>query len=104
MGDITKEILGQNINEVGAEVQTQSQPQVGAQAQIEQTQQWTPVQKSELPATTGFWNKFKGFWLQEVKIELNPMEQKIVKNVSTFLNKEVTLSGVKNLLFKEIKF
>lgn len=100
MGDITKEILGQNINEVGAEVQSQAQPQVQAQPAIK----WTPVQKKDLPTTTGAWNKFKAFWLQEVRIELNPMEQKIVENVSTFLNKEVTFNGVKKFLFKEIKF
>lgn len=96
MGDITKEILGQSVEE------TQVENQVN-QIETENTQQWETV-KSDLPAKTGFWNKFKAFWLQEIKVELTPTQQKLKDNINAFLNKEITFKSVKNFLFKEIKF
>ena len=89
MGDIEKEILGQKVN--------QNENQVGANS-------WQPVKRQELPTKAGFWNKFKAFWLQEINVELTPMEQKIEDNLNAFLNQEVTFKGIKNFLFQEIKF
>ena len=65
---------------------------------------WQPVKRQELPTKAGFWNKFKAFWLQEINVELTPMEQKIEDNLNAFLNQEVTFKGIKNFLFQEIKF
>lgn len=65
---------------------------------------------SNLPVKTGFWNKFKAFWLQEIdwnkeiKVELTPYQQKVEDEINEFLHQEVTWSGVKNFLFQEIRF
>ena len=43
------------------------------------------IRNDNLPAKTGFWNKFKAFWLQdidwnkEIKVELTPYQQKVVE-------------------------
>ena len=52
----------------------------------------------------GFWNKFKNFLFQEVKVELTPYQQKIEDELNGFLHQDVTWSGVKSFLFQEIKF
>ena len=87
MGDIEKEILGQRVN----------QNEVGAGS-------WQPVKKQDLPTKSGFWNKFKAFWLQEINVELTPAQQKFEDDMNAFLNQEVTFKSVKNFLFQEIKF
>lgn len=59
---------------------------------------------SALPAEIGLWNKFKSFFLQEIKVELTPYEQKIEDDLNSFLNQEVTWKGIKGFLFQEIRF
>lgn len=57
-----------------------------------------------LPVKTGFWNKFKSFWLQEIKVELTPHQQKIEDEINEFLHQEVTWKKVHDFLFQEITF
>ena len=57
-----------------------------------------------LPAKTGFWNKVKSVLFKEIKIELNPYEQKIEKEINDFLHQEITWQKVKNFLFQDISF
>jgi len=65
---------------------------------------------SNLPTKTGFWNKFKGFWLQEIdwnkeiRVELTPSEQKIEDEINEFLHQEITWEKVHDFLFQEISF
>ena len=59
---------------------------------------------TNLPAKTGFWNKVKSVLFKEIKIELNPYEQKIEKEINDFLHQEITWQKVKNFLFQDISF
>ena len=59
---------------------------------------------TNLPAKTGFWNKVKSVLFKEIKIELNPYEQKIEKQINDFLHQEITWQKVKNFLFQDISF
>ncbi len=57
---------------------------------------------------SGFWNKFKAFWMQEIdwnreiKVELTPYQQKIEDEINEFLHQEITWPKVRNFLFKKI--
>ena len=57
-----------------------------------------------LPVKLGFWNKFKSFLLQDIKVELTPYQQKIEDEINEFLHQEVTWQGIKGFLFQEIRF
>lgn len=59
---------------------------------------------SELPVKTGFWNKFKAFWLTPITVELTPHQQKIENEINEFLNQEITFKSIHDFLFQEIKF
>ena len=65
---------------------------------------------SNLPTKTGFWNKFKAFWLQdidwnrEIKVELTPYQQKVEDEINEFLHQEITWEKVHDFLFQEISF
>ena len=59
---------------------------------------------TNLPAKQGFWNSFKGFWLQEVKVELTPKQQKIENEINEFLYQEITWQKIHDFLFQEITF
>lgn len=68
------------------------------------------IRNESLPTkTTGFWAKFRAFWLQEIdwnkeiKVELTPYEQKIEDEINEFLHQEITWEKVKNFLFQEVK-
>ena len=60
--------------------------------------------ETQLPVKVGFWSKFKAFWLQDIKVELTPYQQKVEDEINEFLHQEVTWQGVKSFLFQEIKF
>ena len=60
--------------------------------------------KPNLPAKQGFWSKFKAFWLQEIKVELTPHQQKIENEINEFLHQEITWEKVHDFLFQEIRF
>lgn len=66
------------------------------------------IRNANLPVKKGFWNSFKGFWLQEVswnkeiKVELTPYQQKVENEVNEFLHQEVTWDKVYNFLFRDI--
>ena len=70
---------------------------------------FTPVGKN-LPAKTGFWSKFKAFWLQEIdwnkeiKVELTPYQQKVENEINEFLHQDITWEKVHNFLFQEVSF
>lgn len=57
-----------------------------------------------LPVKQGFWSNFKAFWLQEVKVELTPYQQKIEDEINEFLYQEITWGKVKDFLFQEVTF
>lgn len=68
------------------------------------------TESSNLPTKVGFWNKFKGFWLQEVdwnkeiKVELTPYQQKVEDEINEFLHQEITWEKVHDFLFQEVSF
>ncbi len=68
------------------------------------------IRNNNLPVKTGFWNKFKNFWLQEIdwnkeiKVELTPYQQKIEDEINEFLHQEITWQKVHDFLFQEITF
>ncbi len=65
---------------------------------------------TNLPTKTGFWNKFKAFWLQdidwnkEIKVELTPYQQKVEDEINQFLHQEITWEKVHDFLFQEVTF
>ena len=65
---------------------------------------------TNLPTKTGFWNKFKTFWLQdidwnkEIKVELTPYQQKVEDEINEFLHQEITWEKVHDFLFQEVSF
>ena len=68
------------------------------------------IRNTNLPIKSGFWSKFKAFWLQEVdwkkeiKVELTPYQQKVEDEINEFLHQEITWEKVHDFLFQEIKF
>lgn len=68
------------------------------------------IRNNNLPAKTGFWNKFKAFWLQEIdwnkeiKVELTPYQQKVEDEINEFLHQEITWEKIHDFLFQEVKF
>ena len=68
------------------------------------------IRNDKLPVKTGFWNKFKAFWLQdidwnkEIKVELTPYQQKVEDEINEFLHQEITWEKVHDFLFQEVKF
>ena len=68
------------------------------------------IQKPELPAKVGFWQKFKAFWLQdidwnkEIKVELTPGQQKVEDDINEFLHQDITWEKVHDFLFQEVSF
>ena len=57
-----------------------------------------------LPTKVSMWTKIKNFFLQDIKVELTPKQQKVEDEINEFLHQEVTLKKVKNFLFQEVKF
>lgn len=68
------------------------------------------IRNTALPATQGFWQKFKAFWLQdidwnkEITVVLTPRQQKIEDEINEFLHQEITWEKVHDFLFQEITF
>ena len=68
------------------------------------------IRNEELPVKTGFWDKFKAFWLQdidwnkEIKVELTPRQQRIENEINEFLHQEITWEKVHDFLFQEVTF
>ena len=68
------------------------------------------IRNEYLPVKTGFWSKFKSFWLQdvdwnkEIKVELTPYQQKVEDEINEFLHQEITWAKVKDFLFQEVSF
>lgn len=68
------------------------------------------IRNEALPVKTGFWQKFKAFWLQdidwnkEIKVELTPKQQKVENEINEFLHKEITWEKIHDFLFQEISF
>ena len=60
-----------------------------------------PVETT-LPAKPSFWSRCKAFWLQEVKVELTPYQQKVEDEINEFLHQEITWEKVHDFLFQEI--
>ena len=60
--------------------------------------------KFNLPTKVSMWTKIKNFFLQDIKVELTPKQQKVEDEINEFLHQEVTWKKVKNFLFQEVKF
>ncbi len=77
---------------------------------IENIENAGTIRKTNLPVKTGFWSKFKAFWLQdidwnkEIKVELTPYQQKVEDEINEFLHQEITWEKVHDFLFQEISF
>lgn len=73
-------------------------------------QETQPIQKEQALVKTGFWSKFKAFWLQEIdwnkeiKVELTPYQQKVEDEINEFLHQEITWEKVHDFLFQDITF
>ncbi len=69
-----------------------------------------PVTNNNSLVKTGFWSKFKAFWLQEIdwnkeiKVELTPNQQKIEDEINEFLHQEITWEKVHDFLFQDVTF
>ena len=48
------------------------------------------------------WNKLKGIFCYEIKVELTPYQQKIEDEINEFLHQEITWEGFKNFLFQDV--
>ena len=57
-----------------------------------------------LPTKVSMWTKIKNFFLQDIKVELTPKQQKVEDEINEFLHQEVTWTKVKNFLFQEVTF
>ena len=57
-----------------------------------------------LPTKVSMCTKIKNFFLQDIKVELTPKQQKVEDEINEFLHQEVTWKKVKNFLFQEVKF
>ena len=51
-----------------------------------------------LPTKVSMWTKIKNFFLQDIKVELTPKQQKVEDEINEFLHQEVTWKKVKNFL------
>ena len=83
---------------------------VNTNTDIENIENAGTIRNTNLPVKTGFWNKFKSFWLQdidwnkEIKVELTPYQQKVEDEINEFLHQEITWEKVHDFLFQEISF
>lgn len=57
-----------------------------------------------LPAKTGMWSKVKSFFLQDIRVELTPAQQKFEDDLNDFLHLEITWQDFKDFLFQDITF
>ena len=71
---------------------------------VEQIENVGTIRNENLPVKTGFWQKFKAFWTQEIRVELTPKQQKIEDEINEFLHQEITWEKVHDFLFQEISF
>ena len=68
------------------------------------------IRNEALPVKTGFWQKFKAFWLQdidwnqEIRVELTPAQLKVEDEINEFLHQEITWEKVHDFLFQEVSF
>lgn len=91
----------------GVQFKNEQAPEVQSEENIQNA---GTIRNENLPVKTGFWNKFKAFWLQEIdwnreiKVELTPHQQKIEDEINEFLHQEITWEKVHDFLFQEITF
>lgn len=79
---------------------------------IETQQEAGTIRQTEsgLPAKVGFWNKFKSFWLQdikwnqEIKVELTSGQRKLEDEINDFLYQDITWEKVHDFLFQKVSF
>lgn len=90
--------------EMNQEPQQQASVFGGASFSENQEQQ----RNKSLPTKTGFWTKFKAFWLQdidwnkEIVVELTPYEQKVEDEINDFLHQDVSWKKLYNFLFQDV--
>ncbi len=70
---------------------------------IENTQVEAEAQ-AQLPAKVGMWSKVKAFFLQDIKVELTPAQQKFEDDLNDFLHIELTWQDFRDFLFQDISF
>ena len=106
MADLSEE---SKVSGVFSEVQFENGQAQEVQSE-ENIQNAGTIRNENLPVKTGFWNKFKAFWLQEIdwnreiKVVLTPHQQKIEDEINEFLHQEITWEKVHDFLFQEITF
>ena len=57
-----------------------------------------------LPTKVSMWTKIKNFFLQDIKVELTPAQQKVEDDINEFLHQEITWEKVHDFLFQEVTF
>lgn len=57
-----------------------------------------------LPAKIGMWQKVKAFFLQDIRVELTPAQQKFEDDFNDFIHMEITWQDFKDFLFQDITF
>lgn len=62
----------------------------------------TMSDEKTLPAKVSVWSKVKGFLFKEIKIEMTPKQEKVLKEVHDFWHQEITGEDVHDFLFQEI--
>lgn len=55
-----------------------------------------------LPTKITPWTKIKNFLFQEIKVEMTPMQAKVLGEVKDFWCSEITGADVKEFLFQEV--
>ena len=84
--------------------------EINTNTDVENIEEAGTIRNTNLPVKTGFWHKFKAFWLQEIdwnkeiKVELTPYQQKVEDEVNEFLHQQITWDKVHDFLFQEVKF
>lgn len=61
-----------------------------------------PMTGETLPTKVSPWTKVKNFLFQEIKIEMTPMQAKVLGEVRDFWCQEITGADLKEFLFQEV--
>lgn len=62
------------------------------------------ISENALPAKVGMWGKVKAFFLQDIRVELTPAQQKFEDDLNDFLHMEITWQDFHDFLFQEVSF
>ena len=64
--------------------------------------EFKPIEQNKAIAKPSVWSKMKSFlfqeidWNTQIKVELNPYQQKVENEINDFLHQEITFKGILN--------